>query len=230
MKAILTAIVAILAILPLRAGAQTDASESYRFDFGGGLGMSGYLGDANESNLFHSPGFAANLQGRYLFNERTAIRAQLTALTLSGNTADFDNKLPDGRDYKFSAFAGDLSVRGEFNFFPYGIGETYRRLRRFTPFLALGLGATLSASDGHTAGALSIPMTAGVKYKLSQRLNLIADFTMTKVVGDHLDGAQLADLTTIKSSFIKNTDWHSALQVSLTYEFGPRCEVCNRKD
>ncbi len=73
-------------------------------------------------------------------------------------------------------------------------------------------------------------MTAGIKYKISRRLNLIADFTMTKVFGDKLDGAELADLTTIKSSFIKNTDWHSAIQVSLSYEFGPRCVVCNRKD
>ncbi len=73
-------------------------------------------------------------------------------------------------------------------------------------------------------------MTAGIKYKISRRLNLIADFTMTKVFGDKLDGAELADLTTIKSSFIKNTDRHSAIQVSLSYEFGPRCVVCNRKD
>ena len=110
------------------------------------------------------------------------------------------------------------------------IRDRYRRLRRFTPFLAIGLGATVSSCGGFTAGALSLPMTAGIKYKISRRLNLIADFTMTKVFGDKLDGAELADLTTIKSSFIKNTDWHSAIQVSLSYEFGPRCVVCNRKD
>lgn len=205
-------------------------TDYYKFDIGGGIGMSGYLGDANESNIFHKPGFAANIQGRYLFNERTALRAELAGMTLSGSTADFDNRLPDGRDYSFTAFAADLSVRGEYNFFPYGIGETYRRLRRLTPFLAAGIGATLSACDGSTAVALSVPLTAGVKYKLNRRLNLIADFTMTWLLGDHLDGPDLADLTTIKSSFIKNNDWHSAIQVSLTYEFGPRCVACNRKD
>lgn len=230
MKRHLLAIAAALVLAATPVKGQADISASYRFDIGGGIGMSGYLGDANGSNIFHKPGFAANLQGRYLFNERTAIRAQLTGMSLSGSTADFDNYLPGGRDYSFSAFAADLSVRGEFNFFPYGIGETYRRLRRFTPFLAIGLGATVSSCGGFTAGALSLPMTAGIKYKISRRLNLIADFTMTKVFGDKLDGAELADLTTIKSSFIKNTDWHSAIQVSLSYEFGPRCVVCNRKD
>lgn len=227
----LISILALLALLAIPARSQMMVeTDYYKFDIGGGIGMSGYLGDANESNIFHKPGFAANLQGRYLFNERTAIRAQLTGLTLSGSTADFANVLPDGRDYSFTAFAADLSVRGEYNFFPYGIGETYRRLRRFSPFLALGIGATVSASDGSTAVAFSVPMTAGVKYKLNRRLNLIADFTMTWLLGDRLDGPDLADLTTIKSSFIKNNDWHSAIQVSLTYEFGPRCVACNRKD
>ena len=221
-----------LALLPIKANGQSDmsSSDSYRFDIGAGIGMSGYLGDANESNIFHSPGFAADVQARYLFNERTALRAQFTGMTLSGNTADFDNALPDGRNYSFSAFAADLSVKAEFNFFPYGIGETYRRLRRFTPFIAVGLGATLSSAGGSNATALSLPMGVGIKYKLGKRINMIADFTMTKVFGDKLDGPELADLTTIKSSFIKNTDWHSALLVSLTYEFGPRCVVCNRKD
>lgn len=207
-----------------------DAPDTYRFDIGGGIGLSGYLGDANESNLYRHPGVAFNLQGRYLFNERTSIRAELTAMTLSGDTRDMDNVLPGGQQYSFSAFAPSLTVRGEYNFFPFGIGETYRRLRRFSPFLALGLGATLSTCDGSSAVAFAIPMTAGIKYKINRRLNLIADFTITKLLGDRLDGPDLSDLTTIKSSFIKNTDWHSALQVSLTYEFGPRCVVCNRKD
>ncbi|MCM1029098.1 MAG: porin family protein [Pseudoflavonifractor sp.] len=229
LHSIILYLAAMLFVVPHAYG-QGDPLESYRFDIGGGLGMSGYLGDANESNIFHKPGFAANIQGRYLFNERTSLRAQLTGMTLSGDSRDMDNFLPGGKNYSFSAFAASLTVRGEYNFFPFGIGETYRRLRRFSPFLALGLGATLSACDGSSALALAIPMSAGVKYKINRRLNLIADFTMTKTLGDHLDGPDLADLTTIKSSFIKNTDWHSTIQVSLTYEFGPRCVVCNRKD
>lgn len=224
---ILLAIAAFLA--PLSAAGRGDAPETYKFDLGGGIGMSGYLGDASNS-IFSSPGFSANIQGRYLFNERTAIRAQLTGMTLSGNTADIDNALPGGENFSFSGFAADLSFRGEFNFLPFGIGETYRRLRRWTPFLALGIGATLSAVDGSSAVAFAIPMTAGVKYKINRRLNLIADFTMTKLLGDHLDGPDLSDLTGIKSSFVKNTDWHSNISLSLTYEFGPRCVACNRKD
>lgn len=203
--------------------------ESYKFDIGGGIGMSGYLGDANESNMFKHPGFNAYAAFRYLFNNRLSLRAMLATSSLKGNTADWSNALPDGQAYTFTSQIYDLGVRGEFNFFSYGIGETYKRLKRWTPFLGAGIGVTM-ASSGGTYTAMSIPMSFGVKYKLRPRVNLEACFTLTKVLGDHIDGPDLSDLTTIKSSFLKNNDWHSALTIGISFEFGPRCVVCNRID
>lgn len=82
---ILIAAAAILMAAPAVYG-QSD-NDSYKFDIGVGGGMSGYLGDANESNVFASPGVAMNVAFRYLFNDnRWALRGQLTALSLSGNT------------------------------------------------------------------------------------------------------------------------------------------------
>lgn len=207
-----------------------DIVESYKFDFGAGIGMSGYLGDANESNLFKHPGFAANIGGRYLFDSRWAVRAQLGMQTLSGNTADFSNVLPDGRQYSFKSTAYDLGFRGECNFFGYGIGETYKRLRRWTPFLSVGIGMTMSSTPDGSFFALNIPMGVGIKYKFKPRWNLIAEFSMTKVFGDKVDSAELTDLYQIKSSFLKNTDWYSSLTVGITYEFGARCVTCHRID
>lgn len=207
-----------------------DIVESYKFDLGAGIGMSGYLGDANESNLFKHPGFAANIGGRYLFDSRWAVRAQLSMQTLSGNTADFSNVLPDGRQYSFKSTAYDLGFRGECNFFGYGIGETYKRLRRWTPFLSVGIGMTMSSTPDGSFFALNIPMGVGIKYKFKPRWNLIAEFSMTKVFGDKVDSAELTDLYQIKSSFLKNTDWYSSLTVGITYEFGARCVTCHRID
>lgn len=207
-----------------------DIVESYKFDLGAGIGMSGYLGDANESNLFKHPGFAANIGGRYLFDSRWAVRAQLSMQTLSGNTADFSNVLPDGRQYSFKSTAYDLGFRGECNFFGYGIGETYKRLRRWTPFLSVGIGITMSSTPDGSFFALNIPMGVGIKYKFKPRWNLIAEFSMTKVFGDKVDSAELTDLYQIKSSFLKNTDWYSSLTVGITYEFGARCVTCHRID
>lgn len=203
--------------------------ETYKFDFGGGIGVSGYLGDANESSLFKHPGFGAQMSMRYLFDTRWALRGVLTTASLSGDTADFDNVLPGGARYSFSSQIYDLGVRGEFNFFAYGIGETYKRLKRWTPYMALGLGVTLASCEG-TAVAMSMPMAFGFKYKLRPRLNIMAEFAMTKVFGDKVDGRDLHDLYTIKSSFLKNTDWYSTLMFTISYEFGKRCTTCHYVD
>jgi hypothetical protein len=198
----------------------------YKFDFGAGLGMSGYSGDAS-SSVFKHPGFVGEIGFRYLPDTRWAIRGVLSTLSLSGNTADMDNVLPEGKEYSFSSQVYDLGARIEFNFFSYGIGETYKRLRRWTPYLVLGVGVTLASCDGNTAIGPNVPMGAGIKYKWKERLNLGLEFTMTKVFNDHVDGKELSDLTTIKSSFVKNNDWYSRLTIGITYEFGKRCETCH---
>lgn len=214
----------------LMAQAGTDDDASCRFDAGASVGISGYLGDANSSNFLKHPGFGGNLAMRYLPNSRMAFRAVLSAASLSGDTADWDNVLPGGENYSFKATDIDFSIRYEFNFMPYGIGETYKNLRKWTPYFVAGLGVNIAACDGHTAVAPSIPLGAGVKFKLRPRLNLTAEMTFTKVFGDKVDGQNLSDLYGIKSSFIKNTDWVSMITVGISFEFSPRCSTCHYVD
>lgn len=205
----------------------TGQSAPDKFDIGAQLGMSGYIGDANRSNPFAHPGFDGEISMRYLPDTRWALRAVLSTFSLSGDTRDMSDVLPSGAAYSFSAQAYELSVRGEFNFLPYGIGETYKRLRRWSPYLTVGVGAALSASGGSTTVVPTVPMGAGIKFKATPRLNLGLEFTMTKAFGDHIDGAELADLNGIKTAFYKNTDWYSRLTIGVSYEFGPRCETCH---
>ena len=228
-KTIAAIVIALTAVMAAALPTQAQ-DDSYKWDIGAGVGMSGYLGDTNTSNMFKSPGFAVSASMRYLINPRWALRGVFTTLSLSGNSAGIENVWPGGETYEFKSQVYDLSVRGEANFFNYGIGETYKKLRRWTPYAALGIGATLSSCDGETAVGLSLPMSVGVKYKLMPRLNLALEFTMTKVFGDKVDGKDLDDLYQIKSSFLKNTDWHSSIMVSITYEFGKRCVTCHYVD
>ncbi len=216
---------------PALAMSQAQASvETYKFDIGAGLGMSGYLGDANESNLYAHPGVGVNASFRYLINTRWALRCLVTAASLSGTTADMENVLPEGKVYDFNSWVYDLGARAEFNFFNYGIGETYKHLSRFSPYLSLGLGVNMSKTDGDNFVAMSLPMGLGVKFKLKPRINLGLEFSMTKVFGDNVDSRELTDLYQIKSSFLKNTDWYSTLMFSVSYEFGERCVTCHRID
>lgn len=226
------AVIAIIMTISLAMGAlQGYAQEAkYKFDIGGGIGMSGYLGDVNESNMYKHPGISAEASFRYIANTRLAIRGIFKAVSLSGNSNDFGIVFPEGKTYEFSSWAYDLGARMEFNFFGYGIGETYKRLKRWSPYLSVGAGVTMASGDGNSSFAMNLPMGFGVKYKLRQRLNLGVEFTMTKVFGDKVDGENINDLYQIKSSVIKNTDWYSTLTFSITYEFGERCETCHYVD
>lgn len=222
----------ILSATMLAGGNSAVAQDAdYKFDIGVGLGMSGYLGDVNYSNMFRHPGFAGQLSFRYIADTRWTIRGVFTGASISGNTADTSMQLPGGESYSFTSQVYDLGTRAEFNFFGYGIGETYKRLRRWSPYLALGLGATVCApGGGGVFVAMSVPMAAGVKFKMKPRWNLAAEFCMTWLLGDKADGKHLTDLYGIKSTFLKNNDWHSNITVSISYEFGERCATCHYVD
>ena len=219
------AMMAIVAMLSMCAHTAKAQEAAYRFELGPAIGLSGYLGDANTSSLYAHPGFAGGAVFRYLVSTRWNIRGNFTMATLSGNSADMTNVFPGGATYDFSSTVYDLGARIDFNFFNYGIGETYRKLRRWTPYLTVGLGVTMISCEG-TSVAFNIPMGAGLKYKINPRLNLGLEWCMTKAFTDKVDGPVLNDLYGIKSSFAKNTDWYSTIMLSLTFEFGERCKSC----
>lgn len=207
----------------------TAQSSPYKFDLGGGMGMSGYIGEA-ASTPFKKPGFTAHAGMRFFPDVRWAFRGVLGVTTLSGDTKDMNNVIPDFSDVTFSTTVFSVDAKAEFNFLPYGIGETYKKLSRWSPYLTVGVGACIASSGGNAPFALTLPMGFGVKYKLKPRLNLDAEFSMTKVFSDKVDGDKLNDLTGIKTAFYKNTDWVSKISVGITYEFGERCETCHYKD
>lgn len=206
------------------------AQEDYRFEIGGGIGMTGYLGDANTANLYSHPGLDVEGVFRYLRSPRIAFKTQLGYGSLKGNAADMTDILPEGNDFRFSSSFIQAAEMFEFNFFNFGSGESYRKLKRISPYIAGGLGLTLGMAGGSTRLAFSIPFGAGVKFKLRERLNLGAEFVMAKTFGDRLDSPRLEDPHGIRSSFMKNTDWYSMLNITLTYEFSKRCAVCNYKE
>ena len=220
----------VMASIALLSPAVGRAQEDYRFDFGAGVGMTGYLGDANTSNLLQNPGWDAELFFRYIFNPRIALKTNLYAGGLRGDSEQMTNVFPDGQNFKFSTTFYELGELFEFNFFEYGIGESYRKLKRFTPYITAGLSLTMWTVDKSIFAGFTIPMGIGVKYKVNERLNLGLEFLMKKVFSDKLDGVQLSDPYTIKSSFAKNTDWYSTITFTVSYDFSKRCATCNYKD
>ncbi len=211
---------ALVALLPSMAMAQ-----EYRYEAGGGLGVSGYLGDVNQSNVLKNPGFSGELFFRYLINKRFALKASLATAGISGDSNDFKNVFPEGQQYSFSAQYYDAAVAFEFNFFNYGMNDDYRHLKRLSPYLSLGLGGAYSSASSF---AVNIPIGIGAKFKLAHRWNLGLEMRARMMLGDKIDG--LSDLRGIKSSAMKNTDWCPTLMVSISYDFGEICKICHYVD
>lgn len=209
---------------------RATAQEDYRFDFGAGVGMTGYLGDANTSNLYQNPSGTGELFLRYIINPRMGLKTNFYVGGLRGNSEQMTNVFPSGENFKFTTTFYELGELFEFNFLNFGIGETYRHLKRFTPYITAGLGATLWTVDSKVFAGLTIPLGVGAKFKVNERLNLGLEFLMKKVFSDRLDGVMLEDPMGIKSSFAKNTDWYSTLTLTISYEFSKRCAVCHYKE
>lgn len=220
----------ILAIAAIIGTVNVRAQEDYRFDIGGGIGMTGYLGDANSANLMQNPSWDAELLFRYIQNSRINWKTNFYVGGLRGDSSQMDNIFPDGNNFKFSTTFYELSELFEFHFFNYGMGETYRRLKRWTPYITAGLGVTAWSVDKKFGAAFTIPIGIGFKFKPALRWNLGLEFLMKKTFSDKLDGAALSDPLGIKSEFMKNTDWYSTLTLTISYEFSKRCAVCNYKD
>ena len=102
----------VAALCALAAGAQ-----QYRFEIGPALGMSGYLGDVNNSNVFKHPGIAGGAVFRYNPNSRWALKANLLYASISGNSADMQSQLPAGQTLDFKsrliAFGGQVVFPGD---------------------------------------------------------------------------------------------------------------------
>ncbi|MBS7347095.1 MAG: DUF6089 family protein [Muribaculaceae bacterium] len=207
-----------------------SAQEDYRFDIGAGVGMTGYLGDANSANLWANPSWDATILFRYILNPRLNFKTNFYVGGLRGDSSKMDNVLPNDQNFKFSTTFFEIGELVEFHFFNYGMGESYRKLKRWTPYITAGVSITGWTVDGSGSATFTIPMGVGFKYKPALRWNIGLEFLMKKTFSDRVDGNNLSDPLGIKRGFMKNTDWYSTFSISISYEFSKRCAVCHYKD
>jgi hypothetical protein len=198
------------------------------------LGSSFYLGDANRSTLFRNLNPAAGFLFRYNLNFRVAFKADLAWARVSGSTEGLDNVFPNHAQASFQRNIIDMGAQAEFNFFPYSDKYKYENTKRIAPYIAGGLGFAAAPGNGGFFFSPYLSLGTGFKYKLKNRLNIGAEFTVRKLFGDGLDLSSDSDLLDdpygIGSGFLKNRDWYSMLMISVTYDFGLRCKTCNNKE
>lgn len=223
----LSALCIALAALCQQAAAQTDPE--YRAEIGVAAGLMSYQGDFNGSLLKNfQPMYG--VVGKYRFNPRSALSLNIVSGKIKGDSKGTTTWYPEMSDttYTFNTSLVDVGVRFEYNFWPFGTGREYRGAKPLTPYIVLGLGATVAKPESGSVVTVNLPLGVGVKYKLATRLNLALEWLMHFSGSDKLDGVQ--DPYGIKSSgLFKNTDCYSTLQLSLTYDIMAKCRTCHNE-
>jgi hypothetical protein len=209
----------------LAVGAHAQTEPEYRLEVGGGIGMVSYQGDFN-GNIFKNMQPMFSLLAKYKFNPRVAIAMNISYGKLKGSAKDITSHVPEQwADYSFKRKIGDVGVRMEYNFWPYGTGMEYRGAQRLTPYIFIGLGTTVYKTDKPQL-AMNMPLGLGVKYKAADRVNMALEWAMHFSSSDRLDGA--SNPLGIKSSgLFKNTDCYSQLRLSVTYDLWAKCKTCH---
>lgn len=221
-------VISLACAMPSMCLAQSDYQ--YRMEIGAGVGVVTYQGDFGGSITKNMQPMASVVLRR-VFNPYMALKFSAAYGKLKGSSADSNTYYPDyaTSPYKFNKTLVDAGVTYEYNFWPYGTGQDYRGAKRFTPFIFAGLGATYAGGEGNSAFTANVPIGLGVKYKAGKRLNVALEWAEHFSMSDKLDGVK--DPYGIKSSgLFKNTDCYSAIQLTLTYSFMPKCRTCHNED
>lgn len=212
----------------------------YKMEVGVGGGMVNYLGDFN-GNLLEGFEPVASLVGKYRMNPRMSVAMNVSYGQLEGSSAFSDSWYPTLSEAPapllFETNVIDAGLRYEYNFWAFGTGQEYRGARRVAPFLFAGLGVTIARAETDwrpmggtetkkTATALSVPLGFGVKYKVTSRVNLAAEWAFHFTGSDELDGIR-DPYGIVSSGAFKNTDCYGMMRLTLTYDIFAKCKTCH---
>lgn len=216
-------------------------AKGYRCEVGVQLGGGYYVGDVNK-HIFMTPLEVYGGQFRYKFDQRWAlqVKAQRQRLSFEYKSTTYYNPVLH------------LDATAEFNFFRFGIDAHDRRVKRFTPFVFLGIGASVFARDashkGHTdypllngqqpllvqakevGAGIYLPVGFGLKWKFHERWQLQAAWQHQVYVikGDGLEGlAELDDPDNMNGTNILNNDYVSTMTIGVVYEFARKKRICH---
>ncbi len=98
---------------------ELKAQDDYKYEVGGMIGTSFYMGDANKTKLYQNPGLSVGAILRYNVDLRWSVKSNFVVGKVSGDTRDSGNKFPFGREMSFSRMFYELGSQVEFNFFNY---------------------------------------------------------------------------------------------------------------
>lgn len=115
----------------------------------------------------------------------------------------------------------DLILAGgqvEFNFLPYGNKSAYLYTSKISPYLLLGAGMVLKPGNRKVFTDFYIPLGAGVKYKLADRINISGEFSYP------------CNPFRVKNEEVGFIKHYPYLLFSISWEIASRNWICNNKN
>lgn len=203
----------VAALMLLSGGAFTQYQSTVQEgEFGISLGAAHYFGDLNTNARVNRPKPAVGLFFRKQFSNYIALRvAAHFAQVGYSDVYETKNEFQHRRNLSFNSNIWELTLQGDFNFFRFVQGDPYYR---FTPYITLGAGifsydpyayyygqkiylrplgtegqgyAQYSDRRPYGTMAICVPFGLGVKYNLTDRVNIGFEIVHRFTNTDYLD-------------------------------------------
>ena len=214
---------------PARAQVATQRTS----EVGLGLGVTNYRGEISPKYQFGNNRPAVTAFYRRDVSVPVTLRGSAMAGLLRADDGDVtgaNGGVPPLQGYRGSNVKGSVleaSVAMEYNFMDY---RARKQKVHFTPYLFLGLGGyyanTRTVTTNQTLGpdynragghfGVSIPAGAGLKYALSQHINLGLEVGVRKIFSDQLDNLGDQDPLLVNAH---DKDWYYYSGLSVSYTF-----------
>ncbi len=212
----------IVAIICIIAG--NKVFSQYRFEIGGHAGGTFYMGEANPTTLFSEVNPMYGAMVRYNANYRYAIKANVFKGSISGNIAADNPNIPGlDNDLSFQTDYLDMGVNLEYNFFPY-TRQDEPRASALSPYIFAGAGFTYIPSGNML---FNFPFGLGVKYMITERMNIGAELGMRKLFADNVENnSDIDDPSNSNKSRFVNNDYYSNFSFFITFSLSNRTWHC----
>jgi hypothetical protein len=229
-------------LLSVATIAQTDGY-THQGEFGITVGAAHYFGDLNTRAGFNRPKPALGLFFRKQFGNYIGARLSGHYAQLGYSDRYSKNEYQRTRNLSFNTNIWEIALQGDFNFFKF-VPNDERYF--FTPYLTLGVGAFSYdpyayindkkeflrplGTEGQTIGyngrkpygtvALCVPFGAGIKYNLTEKVNISFEVAHRYTFTDYLDDVSTTFIGADKFPATGNGPTAALLQ-DRSYEIDP---------
>jgi len=205
------AIVFLAAVASLSSKAQDMNSYVQQGEFGIAVGGAHYFGDLNTRAALNRPKLSAGVFFRKQFNNYIGLKVGVNYARLGYSDVYSENTFQKRRNLSFNSNIWEFAVSGDFNFFKFYPGISGYS---YTPYVSLGVGVfsydpyaylnnekyylrplgtegqgSALYPDRKPYGSMAVcfPFAVGIKYNVSEAVNVFAEVGYRFTTSDYLD-------------------------------------------